>query len=251
MYKFNHRSYVMSMVFVMLMTIFSLIPVKAQTVIGTNGMMNVPTADMKPAGTFDGGASLIQKELLWDKHYYTGLFYITFTPFSWIELTFRETVREYYEGSIGTYTNFDRSTSIRIRPLKEGKYWPSVAIGCNDIYNGKNTSNYYACVYGVASKHFPVNNVGTFEATVGYSFPIKKNRLKNLSDPNPSYDGVMGGLSFSPAFFPDMRVMGEYDTHGFNFGLGAFFFRHLNVTCFTREFKGINATLSYQYTIPY
>ena len=257
MYKFNHRRCVVSMVFVMLMTIFSLIPVKAQTVIGTNGMMNIPTADMKPAGTFDGGASLIQKELLYDKDYYTGLFYITFTPFSWIELTFRETFREYNynpktEGKTGTYTNLDRSVSARIRPLKEGKYWPSIVIGSNDFYTeGEKTSNYYACVYGVASKHFPLDNVGTFEATVGYSFPIKKSRLKHLSDPNPSYDGVMGGLSFSPAFFPDMRVMGEYDTHGFNFGLGAFLFRHLNVTCFTREFKGINATLSYQYTIPY
>lgn len=251
MYKFNHRRCVVSMVFVMLMTIFSLIPVKAQTVIGTNGMMNVPTADMKPAGTFDGGASLIQKELLYNKEHYTGLFYLTFTPFSWIELTFRETFREYGPKN-KTYTNLDRSVSARIRPLKEGKYWPSIVIGSNDFYTeGEKTSNYYACVYGVASKHFPLDNVGTFEATVGYSFPIKKNRLKNLSDPNPSYDGVMGGLSFSPAFFPDMRVMGEYDTHGFNFGLGAFLFRHLNVTCFTREFKGINATLSYQYTIPY
>ena len=224
------------------------IPTHAQTVIGTNGMMNVPTADMRPAGTFDGGASLIQKELLYDKHYYTGLFYITFTAFSWLELTFRETIREYQyslkkHGRSDPFTNLDRSVSARIRPLKEGKYWPSVVLGANDFYSeGSGSSNFYACYYGVLSKHFPIKSVGTFEATAGYAHPYKK---------GVAYDGVMGGLSFAPAFFPDMRIMGEYDTHGYNVGVGAFLFRHLNATCFTREFKGINATLSYQFTIPY
>ena len=45
--------------------------------------------------------------------------------------------------------------------------------------------------------------------------------------------------------------MGEYDTRGFNVGLGTQLFSHLNLTCFTREFKGICATASYQYTIRY
>lgn len=215
----------------------------AQTVIGTNGMMNVPTADMRPAGTFDGGASLIQKELLYDKHYYTGLFYITFTPFSWIELTFRETIREYNERKREPYTNLDRSVSARIRPLKEGKYWPSVVLGANDFYDeGNNGKNFYASFYGVISKHFPIPTIGTLEATIGYAHPHKD---------GVTYDGVMGGLSFAPSFYPDMRIMGEYDTHGYNVGIGVFLFRHLNVTCFTREFKGINATMSYQFTIPY
>ena len=45
--------------------------------------------------------------------------------------------------------------------------------------------------------------------------------------------------------------MGEYDSNGFNVGASAFLFKHLNLTCFTREFKGINATVSYQYTIKF
>jgi hypothetical protein len=241
---FNHRMREVRRFILALLFVVSLIPCQAQTIIGTNGMMNVPTADMRPAGTFDGGASLIQKELLYDKDYYTGLFYVTFTPFSWIEVSFRETIREYTDKKRRKdFTNFDRSVSLRVRPLKEGKYWPSVVIGSNDFYSeGSTTTNHYACYYGVVSKHFPVNTIGTFEATVGYAHPIKK---------GAAYDGVMGGVSFAPAFFPDMRVMGEYDTHGYNVGVGAFLFRHLNVTCFTREFKGINATVSYQYTIPY
>lgn len=237
----------MKYVVTIILMITSLIPCRAQTVIGTNGMMNVPTADMRPAGTFDGGASFIQKELLYEKNYNTYLYYVSFTPFPWLSVTFSETLlktrKSKTEPQIGFYQQ-NRSSAIRIQPLKEGKYWPAVVLGGNDIISSTNQNllNHYRCFYGVVSKHFPINNIGTFEATVGYAHPYKK---------GTTYDGVMGGLTFAPAFFPDMRVMGEYDTQGYNFGLSAFLFRHLNVTCFTREFKGINATVSYQYTIRY
>lgn len=217
---------------------------RAQTVIGTVGMMNVPTADMRPAGTFDGGASFIQKELLYQKSYNTYLYYIDFTPFSWMEITLRETLLKTRKSSTDPRRGFyqqDRSTSIRLRPLKEGDYWPALVVAANDIYSDHGGSK-YTCIYGVASKHFPIASVGTLEATAGYAYKRKE---------GTTYDGIMGGIAFSPAFFPDMRIMGEYDTDGFNVGASAFLFRHLNVTCFTREFKGFNATISYQYTIPY
>ena len=217
---------------------------KAQTVIGTSGMMNVPTADMRAAGTFDGGASFIQKDLLYKKSYNTFLYYVDFTPFSWMEITLRETLlktRKSKQDSRRGFYQQDRSTSLRLRPLKEGKYWPAVVVAANDIYSDHGGSR-YASFYGVASKHFPLSSVGTVEATAGYAYKHKG---------GTTYDGVFGGLAFSPAFFPDMRVMGEYDTDGCNFGVSAFLLNHLNVTCFTREFKGFNATVSYQYTIPY
>lgn len=150
---------------------------RAQTVIGTVGMMNVPTADMRPAGTFDGGACIVQKELLYQKSYYTCLYYIDFTPFSWLEVTLRETLI--------------KTRKSQTEPDKIGFYQQ--------------------------------DKVGIKEGI--------------------TYDGFMGGLSFVPAFFPNMRIMGEYDTDGFNVGASVFLLRHLNMTCFTREFKGFNATL--------
>lgn len=214
---------------------------KAQTVIGTTGMMNVPTADMRAAGTFDGGASFIQKELLYEKPYNTYLYYIGFTPFPWLEITMRETLLQTNMGSKKGFDQQDRSTSVRLRPLKEGKFWPAIVVAANDVYSDHGASR-YACFYGVASKHFPLNSIGTIEATAGFAYKHKW---------GTTYDGIMGGLAFSPAFFPDMRVMGEYDTDGYNFGVSALLLNHLNVTCFTREFKGFNATVSYQYTIPF
>ena len=61
--------------------------------IGTTGLINVPTADMQPDGTFDGGARWAGQAAYHDLiNYDTGLYYVRFTPFSFFEFTFRETL---------------------------------------------------------------------------------------------------------------------------------------------------------------
>jgi hypothetical protein len=62
-----HNKGLKKLFFTILLTLFAVIPSRAQTIIGTNGMMNVPTADMRPAGTFDGGASFILGERIGGK----------------------------------------------------------------------------------------------------------------------------------------------------------------------------------------
>ena len=67
--------------------------VSAQDLIGTTGLINVPTADMQPDGTFDGGARWAGQAAYHDLiNYDTGLYYVRFTPFSFFEFTFRETL---------------------------------------------------------------------------------------------------------------------------------------------------------------
>ena len=223
------------------------VPVFSQTVIGTPGLMNIPTADVREGGTFDGGASLMQNELQTEAmNYNTGLYYINFAPFSFFDLTLRETLvksqKSASDPKVGFYQQ-DRSLSLRVQPIreKEGKWWPSILVGANDFYSNHGDS-YYAAVYGVMTKTIPMKGIGKFAATAGFAKPIRMGIL---------YDGPFGGASFSPEFAPLVRVMGEYDTRGVNVGIGAHLFRHLNLTCFTREFKGISATVSYQYTITF
>ena len=221
--------------------------VLSQTVIGTPGLMNIPTAEVREGCTFDGGASFIERELLTDaNNYNTGLYYINFSPFSFFDITLRETLVKDHKSpddpnsEVGFYQQ-DRSLTLRIQPIreKEGKWWPSVLVGVNDFYLAHGISD-YAAVYGVLTKTLAFKSIGIFALTAGYAKPIRSGTL---------YDGVFGGASFSPVFAPMVRVMGEYDTRGFNVGIGAHLFRHLNLTCFTREFKGISATISYEYTI--
>jgi len=217
----------------------------SQTVLGTPGLMNIPTAEVREGCTFDGGASLMQKELQSENmNYYTGLYYINFAPFSFFDITLRETLIKTQKSAsdprVGFYQQ-DRSLSLRVRPIreKEGKWWPSILLGANDFYSSHGIS-YYAAVYGVVTKTLSFERIGRFSVTAGYARRIRRGVL---------YDGPFGGASYSPVFAPMVRFMGEYDTRGVNVGVGAHLFRHLNLTCFTREFKGISATVSYQYTI--
>ncbi|WP_289300551.1 YjbH domain-containing protein [Xylanibacter muris] len=220
----------------------------AQEVLGTSGLMNIPTADMYKPGTFKGGVSFVQRKLHSDVYdYNTGIYYIDFTPFPFVELTFRETLLKVSkggrnEGKKGFYQQ-DRSTSLRLRPVKEknNRWWPGVVIGVNDIYSDHGGSR-YTSVYGVATKHFDVCRFGRLGLTCGYAAPF---------DDGVAYDGIFGGMAYSPDFFKDMSVVIEYDTRGTNIGISAKLFRCLNVMCFTREFEGVNAGLSYMYTIKY
>lgn len=69
--------------FLLLSLTLSLTSTYAQTVIGTPGLMNIPTAEVREGCTFDGGVSLMQKELQSESmNYNTGLYYINFSPFS-------------------------------------------------------------------------------------------------------------------------------------------------------------------------
>ena len=237
----SFRMYIFMAVFLMVY-----VPAKAQTVIGTPGLMNIPTAEIREGGTFDGGVSLLQRELLpKEMDYNTWLYYVNFAPFSFVDVTFRETLLKYPSASNPEphFCQQDRSLSVRVLPVKEkqGCWWPSVLLGVNDFYSDQGGS-FYAAAYGVMTKSLALDGVGTLSATVGYTHSIREGVL---------YDGVFGGASLSPEFAPTMRLMGEYDTQGVNIGLGAQVFRRLNLTCFTREFKGFSATVSYQYTIPY
>ena len=97
--------------------------VSAQDLIGTSGLINIPTADMQPDGTFDGGARWMSPAALHDLvNYDTGLYYVRFTPFSFFEFTFRETLfktQHSVKKKRGITHQQDRSSTIRVRPLAE------------------------------------------------------------------------------------------------------------------------------------
>ncbi len=221
---------------------------QAQMLIGTQGMMNTPTADMKEAGTFVGGVSYVPQEMdMAPGNYNTGIYYISFTPFKWMECAFRETLLKTTKVKNGEvkrgYYQQDRSTTFRLRPFaeKDSTLLPSVVAGVNDIYSDHGSSR-YTSVYGVVTKHVPLWRAGRLGLNVGYARKF---------DTGVVYDGVFGGIEFRPSFAENMRVMAEWDTSGLNVGAHLLAFRHLNLMVYTREFKCLGAGISYQYTISY
>ena len=233
----------------MMLALSSCMVVRAQMVLGTQGLVNAPTADMNPAGTFVGGITFVPKEMeMASGDYNTGIYYLDFSPFSWMELTFRETLlkmEKYKNGTVHTgYYNQDRSTTFRVRPLAERDsiWWvPSVVVGVNDIYSDHGNSRYTA-VYMAVTKHVQFSGFGKLGASVGYARKF---------DTGVVYDGVFGGIEYQPQGLDNFRVMADWDTSGLNVGAHLMLFRHLNMMVYTRRFQCIGAGISYQYTIKY
>lgn len=229
--------------FAIMLFLASVVSSSAQKIMGSQGLMNIPTADMYPRKTFVGGGNFIATGLTnYDFPVYN--YFIDFTPFSFVELTFRSTLlRMKEERPYKHYCEQDRSFTIRIRPIAEDpdKWYPGVMIGSNDFFSYMGHS-YFSAVYGALTKHITICDVVKVGSTLGYSKKIAKGVV---------YDGVFAGMEFVPMSYQNVRAMVEYDTKGFNVGAEVNFFKHLNALLYTREFKQICGGISYQYTIKY
>lgn len=226
---------------------FTLPILKAQQLLGSTGLLNIPTADMKPAATFTGGASVFSKDVMHGTYNNgTGLYHVSFTPFPFVEGTLRETfvtVQRYNAAKEKVmYYNQDRSSTIRVRPIAErpNRWWPSVVIGTNDIYAIGDSP--YSAIYAVATKHFNLGRIGRVGLTLGYSDLIRGGNV---------YNGAFGGIDYQPLPNQPLHIMADYDTRGFNVGVSGQLWKAMNFFAYTTELKGWALGLSYQHTIKF
>ena len=129
--------------------------VQAQYSMGNTGLLNIPTADMQETGTFMGGGNYLPNGMT-PFNFNTGNYFVNITFLSFLELSYRCTLQKAkrYDGKEG-YFHQDRSMTARVRPLKEGKFHPSLLLGVDDPF--KNTGiNYFATVYGALTKGFSI-----------------------------------------------------------------------------------------------
>ena len=153
-------------------------------------------------------------------------FDMTFLPF--LEINFRNTRQL---DNPDTAHTVDRMFSGKMRVLKERKYWPAIAIGANDVFTqATHTNQYFGACYLVATKNFSFgrNVLGT---TLGYAFPVFKSN---------QFDGIFGGITFSPGFLRQLTIMAEYDSRNFNIGGSVLFFRHLYAFALLQGMKSLS-----------
>lgn len=224
---------------------------EAQELLGNSGGMNIPTAEMMPAGTFRTGINYIGKGIItgeknasdhrWQFNYNTYNYYLNFTFFDWLEATFRETLLE--SNSYGKYNDYklfreqDRSISVKARVIKESNLMPAIAICIHDPYSfsGHHT---FSSVWIAATKQIHSKLLAsTCTTTVGYSQPFDKSQFQ---------DGIFAGIKYTPDFLPQSSVIAEYDTKGFNLGLQALLFNHVGLYCFSHDFETFSAGIKYQ-----
>lgn len=217
----------------LLMTLAS----NAQQYTGTTGLLHTPTAEMDSAGDVRLGGQYLPKEMIPGRGqigYNTSTWYMSITPFSWIEIGYAILLEKGTHGD-GTkdihWCHKDRFFSVKIRPIEEGEWWPAIAIGCNDITSIKKGNTFkrksgstdggvqlFQNYYASATKHFDVG-AGTLGATLSYRW------WKN--DFNKKWNGVTAGVTFQPDFYDKLRVIGEYDGDGVNVGADCRVFKFL------------------------
>ena len=172
---------------------------QAQEYTGITGMIHVPTAEMATEGDVRIGASFLNRELLPDminfegEKFHSFNYYLAIIPFSWIELAYVETLLKCYKNNDQTervgYFSKDRHFAMKVRPLKEGRYWPAVVIGVQDpgrtMPDESGDYAYFQNYYIAATKHWrPGGHELGFHLTYRYY----------RSDHNRKWNGVVGGV---------------------------------------------------------
>lgn len=221
---------------------------QAQQYIGTPGLIHAPSAEMDSAGVARIGAHYTDKHMVPDglkcdgEKFNTLTNYLSITPFSWVELGYGYTLWKLHRNrdvkqKTGFYSK-DRYFSARLRPIPEGKYWPAVVVGGNDIWgtgdDGQSGSNFYRNFYVAATKHVDLG---------GHLMGVHVAYRKWKRNYNEKWNGVVGGVTFQPAFYQKLRVIGEYDGDGVNAGIDCEVLRYLLLQASLQNGKYFSAGL--------
>lgn len=221
----------------------------AQQYCGINGLIHVPTADMDTVGIARVGAHYIPKAMMPDRMRIDGekfnsfTNYLSVTPFRWIEVGYGYTLWKFHQDlnpnkKTGFYAK-DRYFSVKIQVIQEDKWWPSVAFGGNDVWGsrdeGESSSNYNKNYFLSLSKHldYKKNIIG------GHLTYRKWDR-----DFNRKWNGVVGGITFQPAFYQQLRLISEWDGCEMNIGADCRLFKYFLVQVALLDFSHVNAGLS-------
>lgn len=225
---------------ILLILLICITGARAQSLMGTTGWLNIPTADMQEDGTFFLGGSYLNGNYI--KTYgggdYNALTYylnITFLPF--MEVSFGNThLLNYNEGN----ATVDRRFSFRLRAIRERKFVPAIVIGAHDVYSSiskeANTNQYFSSLYIVATKNIQVKR-SEIGLTLGYGFNAFRNN---------QFVGIFGGVSFSPSFLRQLTLIAEYDAESFNLGGNVLFFKHLFVYAMVKDIKYFSGGIAYR-----
>lgn len=221
----------------------------AQQYCGLTGLIHVSTADMDTVGIARVGAHYIPKKMMPDrmkidgKKFNSWTNYLSVTPFRWIEVGYGYTLWKFHknrnpQNKIGFYAK-DRYFSVKLQPIQEDKWWPSVAIGGNDLWgskdNGESASNFYKNYFVSLTKHVELG-----DQRIGAHLSYRKWDL----DINDKWNGVVGGLTFQPSFYRPLRLIGEWDGHEVNIGADCRLFKYFLVQCALIDLKKVNGGIS-------
>lgn len=232
--------------------------IQAQMYTGLSGLIHTPSAEMNQEGNARIGCYYLNSHFTPDndgrygfvydgKKYNTMDFYASITPFQWIELSYTftlfKTLLEGYDKP--KYNQKDRYFSVKINPLKEGRYHPAIAIGSNDCIgsptkrhgHGGSGAGYFCNYYVVATKHFE---------SYGHRFGVNVAYRYCPTVYSEKWEGVVGGLTYQPAFAPQLRAIVEYTGNEVNVGMEGLLWKHWLVQACLQDGKHFSGGICFQ-----
>lgn len=223
----------------------------AQEYTGITGMIHVPTAEMAPEGDARIGVSFLNREFLPDMINFEGEKYDSFnhylaiTPFPWIELAYVCTLVKDYKNldktqKVGYYQK-DRFFAVKLRLLKEGRYLPAMAIGVQDLGNMffvEDKGNvFFQNYYIAATKYWRPR---------GHELGFHLTYRHYSSEDNRKWNGVVGGVTYRPAFASNCRAMVEYTGNDLNVGVDCLLWKHLFIQAALQNGRYFSGGLRFQ-----
>lgn len=217
----------------------------AQTTVGMTGLLTLPSAYMQPDKTVMAGGNFLNKEVTPSSfNYHTFNYYLNITILPFLEVgyscTLFKATDKFVPSKKGKFVNQDRSLSARLRLLKEGRYYPSVVLGGNDITDSFLTSSpgnsYYSGIYLAATKHFTIKKE-TLGIHLAYTYTRRKDAcVKDISL----------GVTYTPSFAPALNLIAEATRTDLNIGATYLFFHHLYLQTLLQKGKYFSGGVGYK-----
>ncbi len=209
---------------------------KGQQYLGMEGLIHIPTADMDSACTVRIGAQYMPKEMIPDamtcdnRKFNSCSNYLSITPFKWVSIGYGYTLWKLHKNldpanKTGFYSK-DRYFSVKLQPISEARWWPSVVVGGNDVWgtydDGKSSSSYFRNFHVAVSKHVDLKG-WTLGGHLAYRYWYRGY--------NKKWNGVVGGVTVQCPYYKPLRAMAEWDGHEVNLGLDCRVFKFVMIQC--------------------
>ncbi len=218
----------------------------AQSLTGTTGYYNIPSAELYRDKTMFIGASFLNREYCeWTNHEYVAMpvfITVSYLPFMEVSVRFTRALdRPDYSSTVG-----DRMASVRFKVLNERKYWPSIVVGFQNFFTTLSSggASHFNSTYVVTTKNFRINKVvKNIGLTAGYGAEI-------LKAADYQFIGFFGGIKITPEHLDFLELMFEYDADRWNAGLRLTILKHIVLLA---GFEGLNAFsggISYKFHLP-
>lgn len=218
----------------------------AQSMNGMSGLLTLPSALMEKDGTVKAGADFLNEQLTPTAFsYHTFNYYLNITILPCLEVGYTCTMfkadNQFMPSKKGRFVNQDRVLSFRFRPLKEGRYYPALLLGTNDIspsniITSNVTNKFFNSVYLAASKHFTIKQEA-IGVHLAYTYTKRMDaRIKGLSV----------GLNYIPSVAPDLCLIAEVSRKDFNIGATYLFFNHLFVQALLQRGQYFSGGVGYK-----